>query len=201
MSASTTTQPEVITSFVSAYQSGDRKVQGRIRSYVTAKAMSYTMAGNFQMGARFAATASALTVTKSTPAPVDPVAAAVTAVAVLESAIGATLAGLTPDQLAAFNRGSVRVSASDDRVARVVGLVTRTRSARRDIQGVYDRAFADAEIGTELTVRQIAVAGALPDYSPSDGAISARLTDPKGCTLTGVEPCTVNGVKGARKVA
>lgn len=79
-----------------------------------------------------------------------------------------------------------------------------TRSgARRSIQDVIDAAFEDAESGHFMTVADIRRKGATPDYTPSDGAIAARLFPKSGkCTLSGIEAveATATDPRGARKI-
>lgn len=81
---------------------------------------------------------------------------------------------------------------------------------RRDTGKHIASAFADKEVGTFLTVAEIAKhrSEEYGDDSPSQGAISARLSfdDPSKCTVAGIEPVEAKSIdgknpKGARKVA
>lgn len=63
---------------------------------------------------------------------------------------------------------------ADDAVAIATDRVARS-TVRNDIGSVITRAFGDAPVGTRMTVREIAIAGATDTYRPGDGAIAARM--------------------------
>ena len=94
-----------------------------------------------------------------------------------------------------------------DLADKMVKRLMSVKSDRRDIQGVFDRAFANRTIGDALRVSDICRIGALPDYAPGSGAVAARLQnrqngqmvlkptdgDEEGaCTLIGIIPAWVD---------
>lgn len=78
----------------------------------------------------------------------------------------------------------------------------RNAAPGRDIAAHVFQVLSEAPDGAALTVAQIRAASSdeYPDGAVSDGAISARLFPRDGgdCTIAGVVPVMVNGVKGAR---
>lgn len=94
-----------------------------------------------------------------------------------------------------------------DLADKMVNRLMSVKSDRRDIQGVFDRAFANRTIGDALRVSDICRIGALPDYTAGSGAVAARLqnrqngqmvlkptnADDEGrCTLLGIIPAWVD---------
>jgi len=111
-----------------------------------------------------------------------------------------------------------------DKGDKVAKSLLRVKSDRRNIQGVFDRAFHNSDIGDVLVVADICRMGALPDYAPGSGAVAARLANrvdghmelkTDDCTLIGYKPvwadksgqistnptCPPNMVQAAQKVA
>lgn len=78
----------------------------------------------------------------------------------------------------------------------------RTSAPGRDVAAHVYQALSSAPAGTALTVAQIRATATdeCPNGAASDGAISARLfpRDGSACTIAGVVPVMVDGVKGAR---
>ena len=110
---------------------------------------------------------------------------------------------VSPAVKAAFKIASGKVTGAR-------GVRASSGGPRRDTGKHIASAFADKEVGTFMSVSEIAKhrSEEYGDDSPSQGAISARLSfdDPSKCTVEGIEPVdakTIDGKnpKGARKVA
>lgn len=91
-----------------------------------------------------------------------------------------------------------------DKTVKSIANTKITRSGtRRNIQDVIDKAFEDAETGHFMTVADIRRKGATSDYTPSDGAIAAKLFPKSGSSkVSGVAPvdATASEPRGARKL-
>ncbi len=103
---------------------------------------------------------------------------------------------LAPEGLdvSAVDYSALPVVLSDAGAANKLATAKITRSTvRNKIDAVLERAFEGIEEGTFLTVAQIREAGKTAEYTPSDGAIRARL-ESGNSEITWVE--AVEAVKG-----
>ena len=92
-------------------------------------------------------------------------------------------------------RGTVDVEAADK-----IATAKITKSGdRHSIDDVVARAIEGKSAGTFMKVSEVRLAGAIDGYSPSDGAIAARLFPKSGdCTLTGVIPAEATADRPVR---
>lgn len=193
-----------------AYATADTGTKARIRAALDRDAKAALRAGDFPTAQALMGALDSCTTAKVADKPVidfsqvlaDRIATLRLAADMLEDG------SARPDGIASDVTIGDKVGVADADTARKIAGAKITRSTeRRSIQAAVDRAFAGVKSGTFLTVRQIAAAGSLDDYTPSDGAVAARLfpTDDDGvpttCTLTGVVPvpATATTGRGARK--
>lgn len=192
-------------STVAKYRAGSRSVKMTIRSLVQNAMNDAVMRGDIIAANQHRVTLAACTTTTEKTAPnygdilARRVATLRYAADLIES--GAVIPDGMPDDVACgVVSGDTFVAVVAD--ANAMASAKITRSARHDIDGVFDRAFDGMPSGSFLTVAEIAARGAIDDYRPSNGAVAARLFPRSGnaCTLVGYTPvaATATTPVGAR---
>lgn len=172
-----TTTNEVFTDIVDKYAKADKGDKARIRTNTDKKFKQALRDGDAQLATKYLKTLDAL---KSDNSPKEVnhgqiVAKATFFADVLNRAIAAYVAehDIKGDLPKLDNSDMEAMTAKADKLAKSLFSV---RSDARDIQGVFDRAFANSDKGDFLLVSDICDKGALPDYKPGSGAVAARLT-------------------------
>ena len=180
---------EVFTDIVDKYRNADKGDKARIRANTNKKAMEALSAGNFALAAKYANTANLLVPVKSdNPVNYGQIVANLTNVL---NATNAAIEAIRTNSDITVDWDNLPVPTNTDKVDKFLRSVQSVKSDRRDIQGVYDRAFADDEPGTVRLVADIAARGRLDDYQPGSGAVAARLRGDEPGTLT--TDCTLDG--------
>lgn len=214
---------EPFADIVDKYNKADKGDKARIRRNTEKRALDAVASGDFELAQRMQVTVKALGPVKS-DIPVD-YGQIVLNAAIVASQTKAAIEAFAKEHditlewdklVTTDNWNNADLSAKSDKL---VKSLLSVKSDRRSIDGVFERAFESLEVGSVLTVSQVASAGALADYQPGSGAVAARLrgTEPMtltdNCTLANVEPVwvekdgsvseawTPTARVGARKVA
>jgi hypothetical protein len=192
---STKTVIEVFADIVDKYVKADKGDKARIRANVSKKALSALSDGNFALATKYNETLKLLVPVKSDKTP-DFGQIAANANFVLKGMIAAFDSFVTEHGITDISdiTDETLKSTLSNKSDKMVKSLLSVKSDRRDIQGVFERAFEGAEVGTTMLVSEIANAGRLPDYQPGSGAVAARLrgeapaTLTADCSLVGFEP-------------